>query len=116
MCRSAAEATHRLWSLNRIGEMFGQPLPTLKIVMLQFGGLAGVAREPNGVAAFEHECHRILELLRLEFGMACPLPGFGIRSMRAHTIVQAGAAGQEALGLGVINALQETLNSAIALR
>ena len=86
--------------------MFGQPLPALKIVMLQFGGLAGVAREPKSVAAFEHECHRIFELLQLEFGMACPLPGFGIRSMRAHTIVQAGAARQEAFGLGVINALQ----------
>ena len=35
------------------------------------------------------------------------LPGLGVGTVRGHAIVQAGAAGQEAFGLGVVDAVQQ---------
>ena len=42
-----------------------QPLPAFEVVVLQLGGFRGVAREPHGETALEHERHRVLDLVRL---------------------------------------------------
>ena len=55
----------------------------------------------------EHEGQRIVQTLRLELGGAGALVGFGVGSVARHAVVQAGAAGQEAFGLGIVLAADQ---------
>ena len=87
--------------------MLIQPLPAFEIIVLQFRQLDGVAREPHGVAALEHERHGVFDLVRLELGVRRALPGVGVGAVGGHAIVQAGAAGQKTFGLGVVDAVQQ---------
>src|SRR5215831_11182404 len=84
-----------------------QPLPALEIVMLQLRRFHRITGEPHGEAAFKHEGHRVVELLRLEFGRAGTREGLGVRPVGAHTVVQTGAARQKAFRLGIIDAFKE---------
>ena len=75
--------------------------------------LAGgcVHRELRGAAyeaGFEHEGQCALEFDGLEFGCAGAFEGLGVRAMAGHAVVEAGSAGDEAFGFGVVFALDET--------
>ena len=84
-----------------------QALPAFEIIVLQLGGFDRIARQPHGVAALEHERHGVVDLLRLELRARRLLPALGVRAVRAHAIVQARAARQEAFRLGVIGAVEK---------
>ncbi len=75
--------------------------------MLARGGVHGELRRAADEAGFEHEGERAFEFYRLQFGGAGAGEGLGVGTMAAHAVVQAGSAGGEAFGLGVIFALDE---------
>ena len=75
--------------------------------MLTGGGvhrkLCGAADE----AGFEHEGESAFEFDRLKFCGAGASEGLGVRAVAAHAVVEAGSAGDEAFGLGVVFAGDE---------
>ena len=89
------------------GKVLLEALPAFEVVMLKLRGFDGIARQPHREPALEHERHSVLDLVRLERHLGGPLPGLGVRAVRGHAIVQAGAARQEAFRLGVVGAMQQ---------
>ena len=74
-----------------------QALPAFEIVVLQLGGFHGVACEPHGEAAFEHEGdERIVLTFDLDFGKVVAGSGGGsisvilyrLRNKRADFVIQ----------------------------
>src|SRR5262245_23078818 len=69
-------------------EMLVQALPALEVILLQLGRFHRIAREAHGKARLEHEGHGVVELVRLEIGLAGALPGLRVRPVRRHAVVQ----------------------------
>ena len=75
--------------------------------MLAGGCVHGELRWTADEAGLEHEGQRAFELDGLEFGCAGAVEGLGVGTVAAHAVVEAGSAGDEAFGLGVVLALDE---------
>ena len=76
--------------------------------MLAGGCVHGELRGAADEAGFEHESQRAFEFDGLEVGLAGAVEGFSIGAVAAHAVVQAGSAGDETFGFGVILAGDET--------
>ena len=87
--------------------MLLQACPAIHVIVLQALVRGGEFRHALAQARLEHEGERVGELHRLQFDIAGVLEGVGVRTMRQHGVVQADAAGHEAFGLGVIDAVNE---------
>ena len=88
-------------------EVLFQSLPAVDVVVLPGRQRRRVFRHALAVARLEHEGQRVGQLHRLELGVAGVLEGVGVGTVRQHLVVQAHAAGHEALGLGVIDAINQ---------
>jgi hypothetical protein len=85
-------------------EVLLQVAPALPVVALQLRRIERRRGRTQHETRLEHECQRLAEELRLQAGGRSAIIGRGIRSMRRHAVVQAAAAGREALCLRVIDA------------
>ena len=65
----------------------------------------GKRRQVLWKAGFEHKAHGLGQLFCLQIGIRRPFKGVLVRPMRQHAIVQGHAAGDKALGLRVIDAI-----------
>src|SRR5262249_24847990 len=84
-----------------------QSLPAIGIIVLQRGRLRRVRRDAFGKAGLEHEGHGAREFYRLQLAIARVIEGLAVRTVRQHAIVQAHSAGNEAFGLGVVDAIDQ---------
>ncbi len=75
--------------------------------MLAGCGVHGELRWTADEARLEHEGEGAFEFDGLQFGGAGSGEGFGVGAVAAHAVVEAGSAGDEAFGLGVVFALNE---------
>src|SRR5580658_3914447 len=89
------------------GEVALEPLPAFVVFVLQYLFLQRVARRPHDQPRLEHKGKRVRYLSRRKLGTGSALKGLGIRAMAGHAVVQARTAGQEALSLGVVFAVNE---------
>src|SRR5687767_15879378 len=74
------------------------------------GPLRMVERESRrtvGPAAFDHERHRALDLVRLQLSLAGALPAGDVRAVAGHQIVEAHSARRETVRLRVIIAIDQ---------
>src|ERR1700729_2859115 len=85
----------------------GQASPDGVVVGLAMRGLHGLPGGDDHPAALEHERERAVDLLRGQLGGARPGVRLGVRAVRGEGVVQAGAAGHEAFGLGVVGAADQ---------
>src|SRR5690606_26233075 len=89
-------------------EVLLQPLPAFVIVALQLRACQRLRGGADDAARLEHERHRIADIVRLPgVGGRGFLEGAGVGAVPAHAIVQAGAARREAVGLGVVDAVDQ---------
>src|SRR5262249_29210816 len=88
-------------------EVPAQALPALALVVLPLLEVGPVLRRPLPRPGLEHERDGVGELHRLELAVARTLESGLIRSVRQHAIVERDAAGHEALGFGVVDAVDE---------
>src|ERR1700733_8978387 len=84
-----------------------QSLPAFIVFMLKYLFFQRIASWANGHARLEHERERVCDLAWREFGVAGALKGFGIRAVAGHAVMQARSAGQKALGLGIVFAVNQ---------
>ena len=89
-------------------EVLFQALPTFVVIVLQFGGFHGPARGPADEARLKHERHGAAQVLRFEFRVDGFFESFRVRAVAGHAVMQAGASGQEAFGLGVVFAVDQS--------
>lgn len=75
--------------------------------MLQQGGVQCEFCRPANEAGLEHKGQSALQFDWLEFRRGGAVEGFGVGAVAGHAIVEAGASGDEALGFGVVFALNE---------
>jgi len=89
--------------------MFADTRPALMIVVLQRWRCQCLRSRVNHVAGFDHERHGLIHFLRLAgIGLRGLLERRRIRAVAGHAIMQTGAAGDEALCLGIIRAMNQT--------
>src|SRR5271165_670934 len=100
ICREISLTARRL-------ELFSQSLPALEVLVIELGRLERKFCRLTHEASFEHECHGVAEINRLQFGLARLLEGFSVGAVASHAIVQTGAAGHESFSLGVIFAADQ---------
>src|SRR5438034_11037131 len=68
-----------------------------------------MTRWADDAARFEHECHRVLDVIELgQIRIAGLFEGLRIRSVTAHAIVKARTARQKAFGLRVVRTMDQT--------
>src|SRR5208282_5812501 len=82
----------------------GQVAPDGVVIVLAVARLHGLPGRHDHPAALEHERQRAVDLLRPQLGRAGPGERLGVRAVRGEGVVQAGPAGLEPLGLGVVDA------------
>ena len=75
--------------------------------MLQGGCVHGKFCGAADEAGFEHEGQGVFELDGLEVSGAGAFKGLGVGAVAGHAIVEAGSAGDEPFGFGVVFALDE---------
>src|ERR1700733_5037997 len=85
----------------------GKASPGGVVVVLVVCGLHGLQGGDEHPPALEHEGQRAVDLLRRQLGRARLGVRLGVRAVRGEDVVQAGTAGHEALGLGVIDAADQ---------
>ncbi len=85
-------------------EVLLQSLPALEIFVLQDARVHGELGGTHHELRLKHEGQRVGKILRLQLGIGGALEGLRIGAVAGHAVVQAGAAGHEALGLGVVRA------------
>ncbi len=79
-------------------EVLAQALPAAAVVGLQLGGVERVGASGAARAGLEHEGHGVGDHVGLrQVGAARLLEGLGVGAVAAHAVVQARAAGHEAL-------------------
>src|SRR5689334_7274640 len=89
-------------------EVTAQPLPAPGVVPLQLGRHHGEARWPDDRARFEHERHRIRDVMWLGgIRVHRSFESRGIGTVTRHAVVERGTAGRETLGLRVIDTCDE---------
>ena len=88
-------------------EVFLEGLPAGVVLVLAGGGVHGEFGGAADEAGLEHEGQGAVELDGLQFGGAGAFEGFGVGAVAGHAVVQAGSAGNEAFGLGVVLAVDE---------
>src|SRR5215472_4809662 len=88
-------------------EALVEPAPAFSIVALARFERGRVPGDPLAEAGLEHEGKRVLELHRRERGLAGAPEGVAVGAVRQHLVVQAHAARHEALGLGVVDAVNQ---------
>src|SRR5687768_14706368 len=84
-----------------------EAVPDRVVILLQLLRAESELGRTEDVARLPHEGERALDLLRLEVCLDAFLVGRGIGSMRRHAVVDRDAAGCEAFGLGLVNALDQ---------
>src|SRR5215467_1581099 len=89
-------------------EMLGQPMPAVEIVLLSLRRVQRESGRPDDITTLEHECERVLELLRRQRGFGRPLKSLCVRAVTGHAVVQACAAWHEPIRLRVVSSLDET--------
>src|SRR5581483_11371561 len=88
--------------------MLGDALPALVVILLQLWCIQRLPGRMDHLARLEHESHGAGEMIGLaDVSRARLLETRRIRTVSAHAVVQAGATGREAAGLGVVRALEQ---------
>src|SRR3954464_10441092 len=85
-----------------------EPVPDGVVVLLQLRQAHRELRRSKDETRLPHECKRVLDLLRFQLGAARALERLHIWSVSRHAVVNRYAARQEAFGLRVIDAVDET--------
>src|SRR5437899_12971304 len=83
-------------------ELFLQPLPNLKVLMIKLRSLQRKLRRLAHEARLQHERHCVAYIHRLQLGLAGFLKCFIVRPVTSHAIVQARPPRHEAFRPGVI--------------
>ena len=82
-------------------------MAVVAVVLLQLVEPGGVGGHPLREAGLQHEGHGVLELVRLELGVAGTLERLAVGAVRQHHVVERAAARLEALRLGVVLAVDQ---------
>src|SRR5207248_11172968 len=91
------------WSASPVCmEPLLQPLPAFEVFMLKDAGFYGVAGGTEDKPGLKHERQRVRDVLRFQLGPAGAVAGLVIGPVPGHAVVQAGSAGKEAFGLGIV--------------
>src|ERR1700684_764372 len=90
-----------LWN-RAAGEVLFERLPHFEVIALQPYRLQREAGRVKYQLGLEHEGQGAREVVGLEFGLPGPLEGFRIGPMGLHAAMQAGRAGNEAFGFGIV--------------
>lgn len=88
-------------------EILFEGLPAGVVLVLTGGRVHGEFCWTGYEAGFEHEGQCAFEFDGLEFGCAGTVEGFGIGAVAGHAVVEAGSAGGEAFGFGVVLTVDE---------
>ena len=86
-------------------EFFGEVDPAIDVVVLQGCFLSSELGKVLRESGFKHEGHGVAQALWLQLGAGGGLEGGFVGAVREHHVVQADTAGDEALGLGIVNAV-----------
>jgi len=91
--------------------MLQDPHPAFEIIVLQLRRGKSVRGGTDDVARFKHEGLGVVDLVRYAgVGRTCFFERWRVRAMADPAVVQAGAAGPESEGFGVILAINQYVN------